>query len=192
MRNLIVILMLAGAIVRAGSRDGENAGRSVTVCMQDLPARGDVRLAQWAASQIFAEIGVTLRWYGIRQCPSEDAILVILSTETRADLTPGVLAYAMPYEGHHIVVYLDRITGLADSRPRFLFGYVLAHEIAHILEGFNGHSDTGIMKASWNSADFGEMGRRRLRFSESDICLIHAPPPETGPGVRVLTAPRRD
>ena len=35
-----------------------------------------------------------------------------------------------------------------------LLGHVLAHEIAHLLEGTDLHSDSGIMKARWNSSDY--------------------------------------
>jgi hypothetical protein len=34
-----------------------------------------------------------------------------------------------------------------------LLGYVLAHEIGHVLEGLVRHSGAGVMKASWNRAD---------------------------------------
>ena len=56
--------------------------------------------------------------------------------------------------------------------PRLL-SYVLAHEIAHILQGVDRHSETGIMKASWDEGDYFDMGRGRLKFTPSDIDLIH-------------------
>jgi hypothetical protein len=55
--------------------------------------------------------------------------------------------------------------------PRVL-GYVLAHEIVHILEGQELHSPSGIMKGHWNSRDFAEMQGAGLKFTEMDIDQI--------------------
>ena len=55
--------------------------------------------------------------------------------------------------------------------PRLL-AYVLAHEIAHVLQAVDRHSETGVMKASWDKGDYFSMGRGRLKFTPSDIGLI--------------------
>jgi hypothetical protein len=50
--------------------------------------------------------------------------------------------------------------------------HVLAHEITHMLQGTDRHSDSGIMKARWNSEDYFEMLRTPLSFTEADVQLI--------------------
>jgi hypothetical protein len=49
-----------------------------------------------------------------------------------------------------------------------VFGYVLAHEIGHVLQGTARHSDVGVMRARWASSDFVEMGKVLLTFTKED------------------------
>ena len=82
------------------------------------------------------------------------------------------LAIAPPYEGS-IVVFLDRVRELIRHRGPSVMAHVLVHEITHVLEGINRHSATGIMKARWNSNDYGEMRHKPLPFAEEDVGLIY-------------------
>ena len=54
-----------------------------------------------------------------------------------------------------------------------LLSYVLVHEITHILQGIDGHSWVGIMKARWDDDDLFEMNRERLQFTPQDVSLIY-------------------
>jgi len=86
---------------------------------------------------------------------------------------PRALAFAMPYEGVHIQVFMDRIRRMVDSkRVPVLLAYVLVHEITYMLQGINQHSASGIMKAKWDQEDFKTMCSELLTFSELDIELI--------------------
>ena len=64
-----------------------------------------------------------------------------------------MLAYALPFEGTHIVVFYDRVEECvrADLFPTLL-AYVLVHEITHILQEITRHSATGIMKRALGPA----------------------------------------
>jgi predicted Zn-dependent protease len=53
-----------------------------------------------------------------------------------------------------------------------ILGYVLAHEIAHVLQGIARHSATGIMRARWTDNDLRQMGIRVLAFTPEDVQLI--------------------
>jgi hypothetical protein len=55
---------------------------------------------------------------------------------------------------------------------RNLYGYVLAHEIGHVLQGQARHSGEGIMKGHWDGGDYDLMGVYKLRFSSEDTTLI--------------------
>jgi hypothetical protein len=50
----------------------------------------------------------------------------------------------------------------------------MAHELAHVLEGISRHSDSGIMKASWDLRDYEQMTARPLSFGDADAALIRA------------------
>jgi len=173
--RLMVMAMMAAVAATAGTAEISEA-RTVTVCVEPGTELLTARASESLASQIFAEIGVTIQWYRMRQCLSKSAILVSLSTQTPADqLPPLALAYSFPYEGTHIVVFFDRVKERVEPTLVIrLLAYVLVHEITHMLERVDSHSEAGIMKASWDSGDYFEMGRLGLRFTGSDIRAIYA------------------
>ena len=166
-----MIIFATGLASYAGGDTGA-AGRRVPVCM-DTPPNTPVPAARLSATRMFAAIGVNLEWHGSTRCPS-GALIVSLRETTPPELNPGAFAYALPYEGTHIVVFLDRIQ---QGRPRELagiaLGYVIVHEITHMLEGVCRHSESGLMKANWTDADFREMRLGHLDFAAADIELIH-------------------
>jgi hypothetical protein len=55
-----------------------------------------------------------------------------------------------------------------------VLAYIIAHEIAHALEGIVRHAPTGVMKAEWNSEDFKEIRVGTLEFDTDDVELIRA------------------
>jgi hypothetical protein len=125
------------------------------------------------ASDMFAAIGVTLHWrIGSPSRPDIGAIAIEFVTDTPDTLLPGGLAYALPYEGVHIGIFWDRIKA-AGPYPRQLLAHVMVHEITHILQGSNGHSEEGIMKAHWSERDKSDMQARPLGFSQQDVLLIN-------------------
>jgi hypothetical protein len=163
----------------------ERAQERVTVCLQQDPVvHGRVLLgAEDVASKLFAEAGVRIKWcYGH---PSQDAISIEFSERTPSDYRPGSVAFSLPYEGVHITVFYDRIskTTLADLVPTVL-GHVLAHEITHVLQRIDRHSETGVMKAHWTNGDLNKMVSKRLSFTAEDIELI-----QRGLAARALLTP---
>jgi hypothetical protein len=166
-----VILVVAAASLRASVPPAQS--RPLTICMGmtigNLVIENEARNV---ASDIFAGIGVKIRWRGAERCPSE-AISIFLSRDTPASVHPGALAYALPYQRTQIVALLDRIKHAAPYDSGCLLGYTLAHEVAHILEGVARHSPSGIMKAQWGTEDFVAMGQHRLDFAGQDVSLIY-------------------
>ena len=84
---------------------------------------------------------------------------------------------AMPYadSGVRIVIFYDRVEPLLRGHhapQATVLGYVLAHEIAHVLQGIVRHSEAGIMRARWTDNDLQQMGSRELRFTREDVQLI--------------------
>lgn len=51
---------------------------------------------------------------------------------------------------------------------------MLVHEITHLLQSCDHHSETGVMKARWNDQDFAAMQSRTLAFTDDDVDLIRA------------------
>jgi hypothetical protein len=111
-RGFAVLAMMAGAAAHGAS---VGASGRVTVCMEAGGGPGETARARMIASEIFREIGVIIDWRVERfGCPA-GSIVVSLSYWTPHNLMPGALAYAKPYEGMHIVLFYDRVTGIYGS-----------------------------------------------------------------------------
>jgi hypothetical protein len=89
-------------------------------------------------------------------------------------LQPGTLAYSTPYafNGARVQMIWGRISQIND-RPAELLGYVLAHEVGHVLEGVSRHSDEGIMKAHWAVREYADIKMGKFAFASEDAELIH-------------------
>jgi len=137
--------------------------------------------AIFVATRAFREIGVQLTWRegSVSQEPESPACnpagVIELQVDQAADASepPDVLAYATPASnsGARIHVFHDRVAGFSAQVPNLL-GYVLAHEIAHVLQGIARHSDDGILKARWIGRDYNRMGTFSLSFSREDAEII--------------------
>jgi hypothetical protein len=159
---------------RAGQRTVPALERKVTVCVDPSADGPQIRSAQGLASKLFARIGVRIDWRELRSCPDgENALRVSLSYKTPPDQRPGALAYALPYERSHIVLFYDRIQKSDPDLVKQGLAYVLVHEVTHMLEGITRHSKTGIMKAQWDREDHFEIALGRLQFAPEDVDLIY-------------------
>lgn len=175
MRIKAIALMgvLAGAVAAA-----ENAGlpreRNVTVCLE---GNADPAGA-WArsiAGAMFAALGVTVDWrLGLPGCPPQ-GVIITLDYDTPESLRPGSLGYAEQRQGSHIRIFHDRIVRyFTQASVANVLAYVLVHEITHVLQGVNRHSEHGIMKARWDVQDYARMRWLQLQFDRQDIELIYS------------------
>jgi hypothetical protein len=80
------------------------------------------------------------------------------------------------FEGVHIRIFVDHVAENAHRLAplgTFLLAHVMVHEITHMLQGVNRHSQEGIMKATWTQAEIQRMVVSPLSFAPEDIRLIH-------------------
>jgi hypothetical protein len=157
-------------------------GDQVTVYVQDasvVPARV-MSGAQSLANEMFAGAGVTIDWHRYRPSPSQSrragSIFIEMCTNTPRQRMPRALAFAVPDAGGHITVFYDRIKEAAqfEMSNKPLLAHVLVHEIAHILQGNERHSEGGVMKATWSLKDIKAMRWRPLSFGAEDVRSIRA------------------
>jgi hypothetical protein len=172
---LAALVMVVGA--SAAERNDpiwNNATETVQICSDNaVDAVTDFR-ARRIATQMFAGIGVGIEWHHADSCPA-GALRISYSTQTPGNLMPGALAYALPYEGTHIVVFYDRVQAAVIDPQKFpvLLAHVMTHEITHVLEGIARHSAEGVMKAHWTPGDYRRMCWKPLNFADEDVVLIH-------------------
>jgi len=185
--------IMAGAMALAaagvcGGNDAQKAAYQVTVYLMNQQIAEPLLLAraEALASSIFAGIDIHLRWKigdpprrpkaGRPSC-LEAEVLIALVSDTPASFHPGAPAYSRPYgqSGVRVTVFYDRVLDpLRDnmSLGAAVLGHILAHEITHVLQGIARHSEVGLMKARWSSADRDQMKRGPLAFAPEDVKLI--------------------
>jgi hypothetical protein len=173
--NIMGVAMMAAMVWTSVPANAVSAAETqVVVCMTDTDLGLESR-AKSIASAILASIDVKIQWHSPRKCPAE-AIFITLSNDQPASLLPGALAYALPFEGTHVVVFYDRVKNdRVKSRPgtaSSILGHVIAHEITHILQGAVWHSESGIMRAQWTRVDYQDMLWKPLQFTDEDVMRI--------------------
>ena len=135
--------------------------------------------AEEQAQRMLGSIGISVAWrIGTPgPCGNAEVVEVLLSEgEMAEELRPGSLAFATlgARTGTRIQVFYKRVqaSGPPSAVPSIL-AHVLVHEITHILEGVDRHSETGIMKPHWDAEDFRAM-RKALPFAGEDVRLVRA------------------
>ena len=170
--------MFPGGSERCGLRlwagTGARAGQiveTVTVFLSNtaiVPSQV-MFVSQNLAARMFVSTGVRIVWRlgGAADLrPGRDrAIVVRLATDTPANYLPGVLAYALPYQGNQIAVLYNRVEQV--------------QEITHILQGINRHSDSGVMKAHWDRDDY--MAMAESCSTKHRTCVSTPPPTQSRP-----------
>jgi hypothetical protein len=102
-------------------------------------------------------------------------IRILIEHGGRRSAGKNVLANTTPYRGmgSTIHVYLDRIV-TAGPLPATgtVLAYVFAHEITHLVEGIDRHSDSGILKAFWSKEDYKRIRDFKLTFDARDVEML--------------------
>jgi hypothetical protein len=169
------VAVLAAATGASASDAGRIPQRVVTACLNPEGNAAILNRGREVATRVLMQAFIRLKWRNDeRSCiGAGNGIVVTVSSATPAD-QPRALAYAMPFERTHLVLFYDRVRRAAFPEVvPYLLGYVLAHEIVHMLQGVERHSASGVMKPRWDNRDYAEMLGARLKFTEDDIDLIH-------------------
>jgi hypothetical protein len=174
MRLFALVVLL---VVAAGAQAADTARtptRAVTTCLSPGVNLSMMYRGQATATRILRNAGIRLDWRrDERACAQGQGIVIAVSFETSPNQHVGALAYAAPFAGSRVVLFYDRVLNAAGPPVTpWLLGHVLAHEIVHILQGVDVHSQNGMMKARWDKRDFDAMLRAPLPFMPEDLDLI--------------------
>lgn len=143
--------------------------------------------ARGIVDEAYADIGVRVIWrvgktppLACEKQPGRRQIVFDFLDGVVKGPTSEALAFANPYQqrGPCVTLLMDRLKNEVERNPEttgLLLGHVLAHEIAHVLQGIARHSETGILKARWSKQEIEGMWRARLHFTAYDAELICEP-----------------
>lgn len=179
----MTVFVMGGSGLHGGEPQEQGDGEAFTVeAYLGHTQNMDNRILYGAkayAKKLFSQVGVDLQWRTGKR-PENACHAVVVSLEDSARSVPEnsrALAFSYPYApcGPGVTVLLDRIREFVapyEARAPIILGYVMAHELGHVLEGTNRHSDTGLMRANWNANDIWAMTRTILCFAPEDRVLI--------------------
>lgn len=181
MRLLLCLFLTAADCMALGDQPVVEVDLPVTTNpVMDLA----VQRAHLIVNELYAEIGVRVVWGAMASarsaCTQEGLrrkIVVDFADAAPPGLHTDVFAFSNPYStrGPCVTLLMNQIVPAVRKNPisaGYLLGYVLAHEIGHVLQGVGGHSETGVMKARLSQWEIVNMPKDQLHFTAHDAELI--------------------
>ena len=159
--------------------------------------------ARSEVARIYRDAGVEITWRGASFDGDEEesvraadtsppglALVVLSSTFTDKISVPtdalGGATGTPEHRGRIAYVFYDRventaraylsraqINGISEMDTVLVLAHAMAHEIGHLLLP-HGHSDTGLMRADWNSDDLRDAADGELNFTTDQAAVIRA------------------
>ena len=163
----------------------------VTVFVTDGAAATDslVVEAERNVTRVFHQAGIELDWVNCGGSADQDARcdgenitgnLVVHIVPRAHTLPPGVfgVSFLAHDAGAYADVFFDPIERLREVRKEIslaeILGYVMAHELGHLLLGSNAHSPDGIMQAHWESEQLRSVTMGQLRFTPAQAAKMRS------------------
>ena len=156
---------------------------TVSVCVKGSLDAKIVSSAQTVAETSFSLFDVVIRWAGCNLAIEGDVAnqqhwFTVRLRDGRPFLKPAPdaldtlgEAFLSPYNVSYFVdVYHQTVESLAVNKEvefAVLLGYVIAHELGHLLLG-PGHAKQGVMRPSWERSDFKAISQGFLKFSAAE------------------------
>ena len=179
MRLQFQVLVLAAVTGLSFGQSGSGSVVEVYVSDRDDSALLLGPEAKAVTSGIFEGIGIRLKWRHGELQGTEVGPAFGIRTVARAPESATAIALASAEvlgSSGAIMLYKERVRRLLADHPTLqgaAAGYVLAHELAHVMQGIPQHSESGILKAQWSGDDFKQMVLHKLAFTTLDVELIH-------------------
>jgi len=124
-------------------------------------------------SSIFLAAGVKIHWHDGKTVPGAFEIRVVKFAPPSA--SKDALA-ATRIASADITIFEDRVLRRLSfahlAEANVAPAYIVAHELAHAMQGEFRHSETGILKAHFDSDDFTAMYFKKFAFTDWDAKLL--------------------
>jgi hypothetical protein len=192
-RSLLPVL--AGMNVLTVQIHAEQLGLTVHVHNVAKVPESVLRHATQVTSKVFAGAGVALEWQDDRDSvtasnpgtpetvnAATDLFVWLLSKDlservARSPSTAGSALEAATGRRDIATMFYDRIAEAArisQSSRSVVLGYLMAHEIGHLLLGEGAHEPYGLMRHTWELSDFRAAERGELQFLDEQASRIRA------------------
>jgi hypothetical protein len=195
---LMFTFVFAGLVRSSSADEGADRELPVTIQIHDYwhVSPESLARAREIVTATYAQIGVRTEWLGVVQqnekhpgamgqgpelrVPLAQVTVIILTPKmaARGHVEEGALGFAaVPVEGMGRIAYAiyDRVrdkAARAAMNEDDLLGFVMAHEIAHLLLPPASHTQTGLMRGHWNVRDLQQIDVVKLEFSPEEASRI--------------------
>jgi hypothetical protein len=167
---LVVLAGIGGVLLPSRASGGPATHPPLIIRIYDSVGLASERLAtaHYAVSAILKPAGIDITWRDCRRARpdasglscngalevSEVIIRIVNAGSKQGDDRLGYSSVDVQNHADCLAtVFADRIEAMAgrtQSDPATLLGYVMAHEIGHLLMGTSGHSPIGLMRERWS------------------------------------------
>jgi len=157
----------------AAQLSGQPVVATVNVCVEHSRLdRLTLQISRRVVDNIYRRIGVDIEWRCAHSSFEREIDIRFVKSAAKGR-SPAALAFTAPSEGRTVWILLSRLHQLPEANREQVIGFLMAHEMGHLLQGVARHSARGIMKASWTAHDLYLMAKETLNFEPEDIDLIH-------------------
>ena len=203
----LIFTFVIGSVPLLSADDHADGELAFTIQIHDYchVSSASLTRARAVVTAMYERIGVRTEWLGVvqqrvgRPAParSDEISRIPIAQVTLILLTPKMAARghvaetalgfaAVPDEGMGRIAYAiyDRVrdtAARAAMNEDDLLGFVMAHEIAHLMLPRGSHAETGLMRGRWDVRDFQRTNVLTLGFSPEQASeirntLLHNPP----------------
>jgi len=177
-RKALITALFSALTLCAGGR------MSIRLCNLDAVSEATVAGAQAVLVAIFRPMQVEVTWAACEDRTSVDTAIILRLRRNGPALETGSgsldmmgMAFTAPgVAGNLADVYYTAVEKFARKNgadPAEVLGYVIAHEIGHLLLG-PGHVDASIMCARWNAKTLADARQRWLTFNPSQRAAVRS------------------
>ena len=138
--------------------------------------------SSWVAGPVeeLGSLGMDFTAYAPKDCCAEPVSAIVrLQILPRApvDIPPGALGLSLPCarSGVQVTIFADRVASVSETAgPTFgrVLGYVMAHEMGHVLLQSDAHAAAGLMKGTWSKSDWQRAAASIISFSPAEAQRI--------------------
>ena len=190
-RILAAFWVVGCALLLTGEATAQNPQMTVFVSDDANATERVVVGAEANAGRIFRQAGVDVRWVNCRakgrsQSEPGCGVSTTLSPTLLVRIIPhartlGDDIFGVSFLDHDAGTYADLffepIKQLHEQNKNIpvssILGSVLAHEMGHLLLGWNAHSPVGIMQPRWNKEQLQSIAMGRMCFSNEQAAKMH-------------------
>jgi hypothetical protein len=150
--------------------------------LQQAENRARAVMSDAGVSLTWLDCGVPGQWRAELGCqaiafPTHFSVRLVAGRKAVSDDTFGQSYLNERGEGNYANVYVTPLSSartLSVIQEGDLLGYVVAHELGHLLLGKESHSAGGLMRARWKVAELQEGVRGNLVFSRGEAGKIRS------------------